>query len=112
MGQVTTGEKKTLKTSMFNKLREWLDDFQVKNIFQDEVLVQLAEQAKSAIGGVSAYGLRYNNRMQEQISAEMQNLKTAIDEAIEDLPRRKIRMAVYVSPDLIPPSNPPFQLPQ
>ena len=79
---------------MFNKMKEFLDDFGTKNIFEDETLTQLTEQAKSAIGGVSPYGLKYNERMQAQIRDEMSNLKTAIDEAIEDLPRRKIRMAV------------------
>ena len=90
----TEGKPKTLKTSMFNRLREFLDDFGTKNIFEDETLKALTEQAKSVIGGMSAYGLRYNSAMQQQISHEMQNLKTAIDEAIEELPRRKIRMAV------------------
>jgi hypothetical protein len=93
--QLTTeGKPKTLKTGMFNRLREFLDDFGTKNIFEDETLKTLTEQAKSAIGGMSAYGLRYNSAMQQQISHEMQNLKTAIDEAIEELPRRKLRMAV------------------
>ena len=93
--QLTTeGKPKTLKTGMFNRLREFLDDFGTKNIFEDETLKALTEQAKSAIGGMSAYGLRYNSAMQKQIKNEMQNLKTAIDDAIEELPRRKIRMAV------------------
>ena len=79
---------------MFNRMKEFLDDFSTKNIFEDEVLMQLTEQARSAIGGVSAYGIKYNERMQQQIKDEMTNLKVAIDSAIEDLPRRKIRMAV------------------
>lgn len=89
------GKPRTIKSSMFNKLKEFLDDFSTKNIFEDETLMQIVEQAKSAIGGgVSAYGLKYNERMQTQLRDEMGNLKIAIDSAIEDLPRRKIRMAV------------------
>lgn len=88
------GKPRTIKSSMFNKLKEFLDDFSTKNIFEDETLMQIVEQAKSAIGGVSAYGIKYNERMQQQIKDEMGNLKVAIDSAIEDLPRRKIRMAV------------------
>jgi hypothetical protein len=88
------GRAKVIKGAMFNRIKEFLDDFGTKNIFSDETLSVLIEQAKSAIGGVSPYGLKYNERMQTQIRDEMNNLKTAIDEAIEDLPRRKIRMAV------------------
>ena len=51
------GKTKVLKSSMFNKMMEFLDDFGTKNIFDDDTLTQLTEQAKSAIGGVSPYGL-------------------------------------------------------
>jgi hypothetical protein len=78
---------------MFNKLRNFLDDFGVRNIFEDEVLVDLGQQARSLIDGVSPGGIKRNDVMRKRIKNEMNELKSAIDAAIEDMPRRKIRMA-------------------
>jgi len=82
---------------MFNKLHEFLDDLSTRNIFNDEKLVELAEEAKAAINGISPYGLNYNEGMRTRIKASMDALKVSIDEAIEDLPRRKIRLAAAVA---------------
>ncbi len=70
----------------------------VGNIFQegheDEVLVELSQQARDLIEGVSPAGIKKNDVMLQKIKNEMNELKFAIDSAIEDMPRRKIRMAV------------------
>jgi hypothetical protein len=87
------GKPKTLNGSMFNKLHEFIEDLATRNIFEDERLVELCEQARSVIGGVSPYGLKYNDSIRENIHSQMAVLKNAIDVAIEDIPRRKIRLA-------------------
>ena len=86
-------QPKVIKSSMFNKLREFLDDFGTRNIFEDEVLVELSQQARALIEGVSPDGIKRNDVMRQKIKNEMNELKSAIDGAIEDMPRRKIRMA-------------------
>ena len=90
-------QPRTLKGSMFNKLHEFLDDLSTRNIFNDEKLAELAEEARAAVNGVSPYGLNYNESMKGRIKASMDALKVSIDEAIEDLPKRKIRLAPAVS---------------
>lgn len=88
------GEKpKVLNGNLFNKLTEFLEDFGTRNIFNDERLQELTTQARTAIHGVSSFGLRYNNELREKVSKDMLTLKTSIDAAIEDLPRRKLRLA-------------------
>jgi hypothetical protein len=87
------GKPAVLKSSMFNKLTDFFNSFGSRNIFNDDSLLELVEQAKEVISGVSPYGLKYNDGLRQQIASEMSNLKTAINEAIEDLPRRKIRLA-------------------
>ena len=87
------GGNKTLSSNMMKKLKDFLGAFETRNIFEDEHLSDLVEKAKEIVGGVTSYGLRYNEVMRERISKDMESLKTAIDEAIEDLPRRKIRLA-------------------
>lgn len=85
---------KVIKSSMFNKMREFLDDFGTRNIFEDNVLVELSDQVRDLIEGVSTDGVKPNDIMIQRIKNEMNQLKSAIDGAIEDMPRRKIRMAV------------------
>jgi len=87
-------QPRVIKSSMFNKMREFLDGFGTRNIFEDEVLVELSQQAKDLIEGVSPDGIKKNDIMLQKIKNEMNELKFAIDSAIEDMPRRKIRMAV------------------
>jgi hypothetical protein len=86
------GKPKTLNGSMFNKLHEFIEDMSTRNIFEDERLTELCEQARSVIGGISPYGLKYNETMREKIRGEMAVLQEAINTAIEDMPRRKIRL--------------------
>ncbi len=71
----------------------YLDGFGTRNIFEDEVLVELSQQARDLIDGVSPGGIKKNDVMRQKIKNEMNELKLAIDAAIEDMPRRKIRMA-------------------
>ena len=86
-------QPKVIKSAMFNKMREFLDGFGTRNIFEDQVLVELSQQAKALIGSVSTNGVKPNDIMRQKIKNEMNELKFAIDSAIEDMPRRKIRMA-------------------
>ena len=87
------GGNKTLSSNMMNKLKEFLDAFDTRNVFEDERLAELAKQARETVGGVTPYGLRYNESIRERIASDMAGLKTAIDAAIEELPRRKLRLA-------------------
>ncbi len=87
------GKPKTVKPSLFNSLREFLDDLAAKNLFDDNKIKELSEQASKLINGINPYQLQYNADLRNQIHYDMQNLKNAIDETIVDLPRRKIRLA-------------------
>jgi len=88
------GHPKAVKSGMFNKLHEFLDDLTTRNIFDDKQLTELAQVAKDTIGGVSPYGMNYDQNMRNKIKTAMSTLKTAIDESIEELPRRKVRLAL------------------
>lgn len=87
------GKPKALKSSMFNKLTEFLNGFGSRNLFEDDKLAELASQAKEVIGGISPYVLKYNDTLREQLSASMHRIKEAVDASIEEFPRRKIRLA-------------------
>lgn len=85
---------KQISNTMFNKLHEFLNDFSTRNIFEDEELKAMTEEAKAIVSGVSPYGLRYNDVLQKEITNKMEELNNSITEAIEDMPRRKLNLAV------------------
>ncbi len=83
--------KKIVANSMFNKLNEFFNEMDSKNIFEDQELVELAKSAKQIISNVSPYNLKYNDQAKKQIRFEMQNLQRTLESSIIDLPRRNIR---------------------
>ncbi len=87
------GKPKMLKTSMFNKLHEFLDSFSTRNVFDDEKLIELADQARQVVSGASSYSMQYNDVLRKKMQKGMNELKDAVDLAIEEIPRRKIRLA-------------------
>lgn len=87
------GKPKILKSSMFNTLHDFLDDLTGRNLFDDQRIKELSDQAKAIISGVNPSQLKYNLGLKNKIQKEMETLKTAIDESIIDLPRRKLRLA-------------------
>jgi len=87
------GNAKTINSAMLNKMRDFMATFETKNIFDDEKLSEIVQQAHTVIDGISPYGLKYNETMRNRISDDMSSLKQTIDDAIQDLPRRKLRMA-------------------
>lgn len=89
-----TTQPKVIKGSMFKRLQEFLEAFGTRNIFEDDILVELSDQARNLIEGVSSGGVKPNEIMLKKIRNQMNHLKSAIDDAIEDMPKRKIRMAV------------------
>ena len=88
------GQPKTIKSSMFNKLHEFIVDLTTKNIFDDEKLMELANIARCTISGISPYGMTYNQDAKERMKTAMNTLRESIMDSIEDLPRRKIRLAL------------------
>jgi len=90
----SNGQPKTIKSSMFNKLHEFIGELTTKNIFDDEKLMELGNIARDTISGISPYGLSYNQDAKERIKTAMTTLKESIMDSIEDLPRRKIRLAL------------------
>jgi hypothetical protein len=88
------GQPKTIKSSMFNKLHEFIVDLTTKNLFDDEKLMELANIARDTISGISPYGMTYNQDAKDRMKAAMSTLKDSIMDSIEDLPKRKIRLAL------------------
>jgi hypothetical protein len=87
------GKPKKFKNSMLDKMGEFLDSFGDRNLFSDDKLAALVDQAREVVSGLSMEELRQDGNLRQYIASEMDALRIAVDGALEDLPRRKIRMA-------------------
>lgn len=87
------GKPKTFKNCMVEKIQNYLDEFGGRNLFEDDHLAELVEKAKAIIGGVSPESIRENIWLKNSIAEGMGKIKQAIDHAIIDLPRRKVRLS-------------------
>jgi hypothetical protein len=88
------GKTKVFKNCMVEKVRAFLDSFSGRNLFQDDALAGLLEQARSVLHGVDPDQIRENIWLKHRIADQMSKVKATLDEAITDLPRRKLRLAV------------------
>ncbi|MEL7640009.1 MAG: DUF3150 domain-containing protein [Solidesulfovibrio sp.] len=90
------GKPRAFKSSMLNRIREFLDTFGDRNLFGDETLAQLVTEARNLVGDTRSshfgYSVAYNEVLRQKITGQMTQLKSAIDAAIEELPRRRIRL--------------------
>jgi len=90
------GKPKAFKSSMLNRIKDFLDTFGDRNLFGDDKLTQLVDQARALVGdmkfGPFGYSVSYNEVLRQKITTQMEHLKVAIDAAIEELPRRRIRL--------------------
>jgi hypothetical protein len=87
------GKPKRFQASMLDKMGDFLESFGDRNLFHDEQLAALVDQARDVVRGLSAEELRQDGNLRRYIAEEMNQLRVAIDGALEDLPKRKIRMA-------------------
>jgi hypothetical protein len=67
--------------------------FRDRNLFGDDKLAKLVHQAGDIVNGLSTDELRQDANLREYIAGEMNHLRISVDGALEDLPRRKIRLA-------------------
>lgn len=87
------GKPKRFKASMLDKMQGFLSTFDDRNLFDDKALTDLVNTAKTIVTDVSADKLRENSKLRSRIGSKMGTLKQAVDKTLEDLPRRKIRLA-------------------
>lgn len=94
--RMTTGKPKSFKSTMLNGLKEFFETFNDRNIFDDAKLAEMVEEAKGIVSqaSVGPFGstLSYNEVVRRRFSDDMAVLKMAIDESLEELPRRRIRI--------------------
>jgi hypothetical protein len=69
---------------MLEKMGESLESFGDRNLFADEKLAELADQARNVVNGLSTDEFRQDANLRRYIADEMNHLRISVDEALEE----------------------------
>jgi hypothetical protein len=83
------GKPKVFKNGTVNNFYEYFETFKKRNIFGDEQLAELVEQAQQILGGETAGSIRSNDHLKERIRSGMGEVESAMAEILSR-PRRRI----------------------
>ena len=86
-----SGRGKVVKADVFDRLLNFFDEFKSKNIFQDEELSKLVEEAQTAMSGLDASDDLSQKWLGQHLQEQFSTLNERLGEAIVDKPRRLIR---------------------
>ena len=87
------GRPRRLRDAAIENLKQFLDNFNSRNIFEDEQLSELVEQCRGIITNTNANAIRGNTQVREEVHLQMGKILAGIDASLEDLPRRRLRFA-------------------
>lgn len=87
------GKPRRLRDAAVENLKQFLDNFSSRNIFDDAQLSELVEQCRGIITNTNANAIRGNTQVRQELHQQMAKLLTGIDASLEDLPRRRLRFA-------------------
>lgn len=84
------GTKKTFKASAIENFKEFYENFRRMNVRSNAQLENLIQQANDIVSGVDVTALRKNNDLRQNLSNQMQTVKTTLDTMITNAPRRRV----------------------
>lgn len=82
------GEEKRLRASSIEKVTEFFNEFQSKNVFKDNELESLIKKAKDVVAGVTPKDLRNDESLTKLINEELGKIRDELDSSTETIRRR------------------------
>lgn len=84
------GRPKRLRASMFEKMNEFLDLFQKRNIADDAEMEKLVLAARSLMRGIDAETLKKDLEARANVREGFAKVKETLDSMLEERPKRRI----------------------
>jgi len=82
------GEEKRLRASSIDKVTEFFNEFQNKNVFNDSELESLITKAKNVVKGVTPKDLRDDEALTKTINKQLGEIKKELDASTEKVRRK------------------------
>jgi hypothetical protein len=84
------GTKKKFQNSAIENFKEFYDNFRQMNIRSNAQLDNLIQRATDIVSGVDVKDLRKNTNLRQNLTQQMGEVKTALDNLITNAPRRRV----------------------
>lgn len=84
------GERKVFRNAAVENLKEFYANFRQMNVRSNAELERLIQRANDLVAGVDPDDLRQHKNLRETLSAQMTEVKTALDDLMTNAPRRRI----------------------
>jgi hypothetical protein len=82
------GEKRRLHQESINKVEDFFNMFQQKNIFKDDQLEKIINEAMGIINGVDSKDLRNDNELTKEINNQLMKVQEKLDSCITTYKRK------------------------
>lgn len=86
---LNNGKKRVFRDSMVKNVRDFLSNFEARNLGNDEQLSLLVSQANSILSGVDASVLRDSDMVREKVRLDFAEMKQRLDALVVEAPTRK-----------------------
>jgi hypothetical protein len=84
------GDKKVFRNAAVENFKDFYENFRRMNVRSNAQLEGLIQQANDLVSGVDVKELRANKNLRQDLSQQMSQVKTALDNLITNAPRRRI----------------------
>ena len=82
------GEERRIRATSLEKVTEFFNEFQAKNVFKDSELEELIRKAKGVVRGVTPKDLRDDAALTKLIHKQLGEIKEQLDKSTETIRRR------------------------
>lgn len=82
------GENKRIRPEAIDKIHEFFDTFQHKNVFNDKGLEKIVNQAHDLMEDLTPIELRKDKDLEQMITEELNEIKVELNESIETYKRK------------------------
>jgi hypothetical protein len=86
------GKQKQLRESTITNFKEFLDDFDLRNVSNDVELAAQVAKAKALIGDGNEITIRSSEEFRSKVRAGMNDLTETLGNLVEEAPSRKFRL--------------------
>jgi hypothetical protein len=95
------GRRKRFESSTVEKLVEWCDTFNARNLADDDALAGEVDKIRRALAGVSAEDLRGSAFTRREVTGALVGVRAALDGLLSDAPVR-----AFFADDVVPAAEP------
>ncbi len=87
-----SGKPKTFRAPYMRKIQDFLTDFQLKNITNDQELERTVSKARQLLSGINPKDLRSNDALRDSVVRGFEEIKNSMSSMVIERPKRALKL--------------------